>query len=414
MAKSPGFYSKRRGSAGDFTYSILNGKQITKQKVSQMGNPQSSKQATQRLRILCAQRFLSAFGNELNHSFENVAVGRKSKQHFLSLAMRTTPVCPMEKGALGFMPETYVISEGQLPKLAAVCDPTTSDLSAKFDRVYFDAEETSTIAKLVEKNGWNMGDQLTVFGVIAEKDSYDSEMTAAVVDRVILDENTQIGGGAVVNFENQQFALNITTGELSFEGEVGFENQQLVGIAVVRTHADQAAGKFRYSSETMDVAESWKSNGASNFGPARASYMKAAKALDSELYMRQAESQQAAAIVYSNPRGALDVSEDATTATPTIYLIVDGSDGKQHAVYNGSSCMQSEWGDSLESSTSAIPISGMVAAGEEYGADSQLKPLSPSLHYLPTEGVTKYTVGEAVTLGEPVNFVAIAEMIFNA
>lgn len=49
MAKSRGFFSLRRGSTKSLTFSILNGKQITKDRVSEVRNPQTSRQMLQRV-----------------------------------------------------------------------------------------------------------------------------------------------------------------------------------------------------------------------------------------------------------------------------------------------------------------------------------------------------------------------------
>ena len=49
MAKSPSFFGLRTGSTKTLTFQILNGKQITKDRVYNVRNPQTSSQMIQRV-----------------------------------------------------------------------------------------------------------------------------------------------------------------------------------------------------------------------------------------------------------------------------------------------------------------------------------------------------------------------------
>lgn len=105
MAQSTNFFGIRQGSTKSLTFSIYRGKQITKDRVTHVANPQTSGQMQQRLKLPLVANAASILKNLINHSFEGIDYGWKSVQEFRRLNL--------DKGALAIA--SYV------PKSAATC-----------------------------------------------------------------------------------------------------------------------------------------------------------------------------------------------------------------------------------------------------------------------------------------------------
>lgn len=85
MAKSKGFFGIRTGSTKNFTFSELNGEQITKERVSKVKNPRTISQMRQRMlmaTIGAAYSYLKAIAD---HSFEGKTVGQQNMSEFMRL-----------------------------------------------------------------------------------------------------------------------------------------------------------------------------------------------------------------------------------------------------------------------------------------------------------------------------------------
>ena len=80
MAKSKSFFGLRRGSTRSLTFSVLSGKQITKDRVSAVKNPKSEAQAMQRMRFALLSVNLAAYRPILERSVESVVYGYQSVQ----------------------------------------------------------------------------------------------------------------------------------------------------------------------------------------------------------------------------------------------------------------------------------------------------------------------------------------------
>ena len=106
-----------RGARGKYAGGVLqkgvSGGTIVRENVAP-SNPKSAGQSAQRMKMAPAQQFYLAFSSILDHSFEAVQYGVKSRWYFLSKALKSSPVA-YEKGMTGFVPCEYAVSEGSLP-----------------------------------------------------------------------------------------------------------------------------------------------------------------------------------------------------------------------------------------------------------------------------------------------------------
>lgn len=278
MAKSTSFFGLRRGSTKSLTFQVLDGKQVTKDRVSVVKNPKTTRQAEQRAKLLPAIRFMAIFSSIVDHSFENVTYGQKSKQHFLSMAMRMQPTNPMLKGQLGWYPQAYTISQGSLATIGA---ERAGDNTMKVF-AFHGATGTTYEGLLAANPRFQDGDQLTAIAVIEGSGGPNGESSYQLVyDRVIINSDnyddskliTQ-NGLFTFNFEDQApdgcYCTYVNTDALIVSG------------AVVQSR--RTANKWLRSSEEMfcDFL------GYSDWNASVASYMAAASELKSPWYLNAA------------------------------------------------------------------------------------------------------------------------------
>ena len=271
MAKSAGFFTLRRGSTKSLTFQVLDGKQITKDRVTVVKNPKTSRQAEQRAKLLPAQRFMTMLRSIVDHSWENVAYGQKSLQHFMSKAMRIRPENPMVKGEIGWFPQSYPISEGSLPSMRATIEGgqnvsmTTPGLNVG----------VTTYADLIASGRFIEGDQITVIGVIGEPGEFRVK-----IDRLIVNpENVTFSNSALKGTtQNGLFVVDFTNG-----AAVDAADDDLIAGAVILSR--RTASKWLRSSETMAA---YNVNNVL-WSTAVASYMAASSELKSPWYLNAAD-----------------------------------------------------------------------------------------------------------------------------
>lgn len=85
MATSTSFFGQRRGSTKSHTYQVYRGKQVTKDRVTKVANPQSDKQMKQRIRLTAVASFAAYLKQILDHSFQGIAYGQPSLSEFRRL-----------------------------------------------------------------------------------------------------------------------------------------------------------------------------------------------------------------------------------------------------------------------------------------------------------------------------------------
>lgn len=119
MAQSKSFFGLRKGSTKTLTFQVLNGKQITKDRVYNVKNPQSLAQMKQRALMATAVTAYSQLKAICDHSFEGVEVGAKSMSVFIRenvklLASGVPNVNVTEYKSSVFASNPYIVSKGSL------------------------------------------------------------------------------------------------------------------------------------------------------------------------------------------------------------------------------------------------------------------------------------------------------------
>lgn len=117
MAKSENFFGLRKGSTKSLTFQVLRGKQITKDRVSYVANPQSAAQMEQRLKLPLVASARSVLSSLVNHSFEGVEYGEESLKYFAASNLEKGKLDVAEyvpKGVSDTGLADFLISKGSL------------------------------------------------------------------------------------------------------------------------------------------------------------------------------------------------------------------------------------------------------------------------------------------------------------
>lgn len=136
MAKSKSFFGLRRGSTKSHTYSVLNGQQITKDRVQSVANPKTQKQQFQRAIMATVMAAYSEMKAIEDHAFEGKKKGSENQREFMSrnlVAMRNAFLQYQEDNPLPanqkffavgpktptVLPCEWILSHGTLPESPA-------------------------------------------------------------------------------------------------------------------------------------------------------------------------------------------------------------------------------------------------------------------------------------------------------
>lgn len=122
MAQSKSFFGLRRGSTKSLTFSVYNGKQVTKDKVTDVKNPRSSMQMSQRAVMATVLKAYSSMKDICNHSFEGITYGQKTMNTFISeninMIRKKIPSVNLSEWKGEAVPNSYIISLGSLPSVS--------------------------------------------------------------------------------------------------------------------------------------------------------------------------------------------------------------------------------------------------------------------------------------------------------
>lgn len=165
MAISKSFFGLRRKSTKSLTFSVLNGKQITKDRVSAVKNPKSEAQAMQRMRFALLSVNLAAYRPILERSVESVNYGNESVQYIMKKNMKNWKLQGYRKDS-GFQPADMQLSYGTLPSLEWV----GGDEGEFLTTVPVVPADSTTVRQFREGIGAQIGDQLTIVGAMSTGD----------------------------------------------------------------------------------------------------------------------------------------------------------------------------------------------------------------------------------------------------
>ena len=183
MAKSKSFFGLRRGSTKSLTFSVLNGQQVTKDRVYGGKNPRSLAQMNQRLCMATASAAYADMKQIVDHSFEGVSYGANSMAKFLSLNVKQLKAnIGAANPKFGYNPYgdrnircgAYIMSAGTASNPAATITDTVNSTTHKpelqlISSKYDGGTQVFTANAIMETYGLQVGDMLTHVAIIPER-----------------------------------------------------------------------------------------------------------------------------------------------------------------------------------------------------------------------------------------------------
>lgn len=169
MAKSSSFFGLRRGSTKSLTFQVVDGKQVTKDRVTYVKNPRSYAQATQRAKMATVADAYRALSTICDHSFESVAYGPASRRQFMSLNLARA-IKPEPKGFALPIGVGLQVSKGTLADISSVIDfklfPTKQGVTGSYP---LDAAWVKLV--LAQSPNLQAGDELTFVACALDQNS---------------------------------------------------------------------------------------------------------------------------------------------------------------------------------------------------------------------------------------------------
>lgn len=217
MAKSKSFFGLRRGSTKSLTFQVLNGQQITKDRVTEVKNPKTNGQIMQRMKMAAATNIYRYFKTYIDRGQQGVAYGTKSRQEWLKQVLAGNALYA-PKGTSILMPWTFPITKGSL-------SPFTYNSAGESNiKIGTEGEEgnitlVTNDATLLESNKQlQNGDQITVICMSkATNGTYNLYQASKI-----------IGDGTDIYDVMQENGIDIT--DLTVAGETFAVFQALSGI----------------------------------------------------------------------------------------------------------------------------------------------------------------------------------------
>lgn len=199
-----GAFGFLRKSIGSVTYrtstAALDGKkrQVASLKPTTVKNPNTVAQIMQRMKMAPAAKFFDALSGILDHSWEGVPYGAKSRLEFMRRAMKNDPAVYVPYGYKSVAPGEYEVSAGSLPSLpwrnVLAEDPGDAEKLFSTD----DDLEASNVTAL-KNYGIQEGDQITVAAMQNVGGIYETKL-----QRIIVGDGASWDGdaGTFILFEN--------------------------------------------------------------------------------------------------------------------------------------------------------------------------------------------------------------------
>lgn len=165
MAKSKGFFGLRSGSTKNFTFSELNGQQITKERVYKVKNPRTLQQMRQRMVMASVSAAYSYLKEICDHSFEGFGVGSPCMSEFMRLNLDALKAKAQNDAAVvafnayqdkNINPVPFMVSKGSLNEIV----PTIAESKLSWSTPKNDAD-TTTAEGIYAALGLNQGDMVT-------------------------------------------------------------------------------------------------------------------------------------------------------------------------------------------------------------------------------------------------------------
>lgn len=302
-------FGQYRGKVGDSVgYKVANAKRTgtigIRPYVAEVTNPKTVKQAEQRMHVRACVNFYRGLQTILDHSWEGVKYGSRSRSYFLKIAQsKGGALAPyVDKGTSRFIPGDFPVSLGSVGLITSNISfmPVVGaqEYKWRWESLYGidfdDMPDTDTWGSFSQKilsvvPGMQNGDEITFIGVIESAGYYIPMHAYLVIDTSSLDMCWNV-------FANAGVALNVD-GVFDFLTSHDYnvativQGKAVAAAIIISRHPSRNRMTWLRSSSRMVVAddfmERWRS--PQRFQTARATYMPNAVQLTSDYLLNQAE-----------------------------------------------------------------------------------------------------------------------------
>lgn len=222
MAQSKGFFGLRKGSTKSLTFSTLDGKQITKDRVYDVKNPRTESQMRQRMLMTTVGAAFKMLKSIADHSFEGYSSGMQCMRQFNSRNLNRFKKAAAAKGSVAFNeykdgeinPLPFILASGSLPGFTYKLDDTSNlEIVGEKEGADFTTAEGIYAALGVQRN-----DLITFCTVIGEGStlngvySYKAERFNIV--RLYCDKSGSVAKPAdafTISTNNDQASISMST-----------------------------------------------------------------------------------------------------------------------------------------------------------------------------------------------------------
>lgn len=267
-------------SIGSVTYrtstSALDGKkrQVASLKPTSVKNPNTVAQILQRMKMAPAAKFFDALSGILDHSWEGVPYGAKSRLEFMRRAMKNDPAVYVPYGYKSVAPGEYEISAGSLPSL-----PWRKAVVSSTQNTLVNGDEGITAEQAAKLNaiGIQNGDQITFVAMVDRGGIYE-----AVVDRII------VGADAEFESHHEEFENVAVT-----ENGLYCPRTDIAAFAAIVSRGSEASTAKRSNEKMLLLGEYKNLLSLDAMNAAIASYQTqtAYNSLNSDWYLNQGTTQ---------------------------------------------------------------------------------------------------------------------------
>lgn len=260
MAKSKGFFGLRSGSTKNFTFSELNGQQITKERVYKVKNPRTLQQMRQRMVMATVSAAYSYLKEICDHSFEGFGVGSPCMSEFMRLNLDALKAKAQNDAAVvalnayqdkNINPVPFMVSKGSLNEIV----PTIINGKLKWVTDKNDADDT-TAEGIYAGLGLNKGDLVTFIlcgGDFVSNAALTYAPQPLAIIRLHADKQgpvSELGDAFTIESNNQgNVDIDFSMGTDVFEFEVTCDKLVMGAVIISR----KAADKWLRSNATMVV-----------------------------------------------------------------------------------------------------------------------------------------------------------------
>ena len=308
-----GAFGFLRKSIGSVTYrtstAALDGnkRQVASLKPTTVKNPNTVAQIMQRMKMAPAAKFFEALSGILDHSWEGVPYGAKSRLEFMRRAMKNDPAVYVPYGYKSVAPGEYEISAGSLPSLN-----WRNTLNADEEKGTLllgeDPMEQSAVDALAAF-GIQQGDQITEVVAVNNGGVYEFKLNRLIV-----------GVGAAwegdIDFIFSVYEKGVVTSTLP---------KNWAAIAVIVSRGKEAATAKRSNEKMLLVGEYRNLLSLEAMNAAIASYQTqtAYNSLNSDWYLNQGSSQPFNGRIVAGNIAVTPTGGQSTVVTAAIAQHVD-------------------------------------------------------------------------------------------